>query len=281
MIKLVLCDVDNTLVSFDERPVPQVTLDAIEDLTSSGVRFGLATGRDVCELNHIFAGDSSAFSTGVLSNGKKIFVDGELKSLTPIDHDGFVRLVEEARHIPHTFMCGYPLETDDTNPVWCFGATPDAIVTFGKTFGFAGIALEEVPDAPIIGATIACDGPQEQLDQTIARFAELTPQFDFAQPAPQWCDILPKGLNKGTALDMLVSFLPLEKDEVMVFGDADNDLGLLQSVTNSVAVANATPAAWKAARWHVGACKDHAVAAALHELARAARTGELPGFMRG
>jgi hypothetical protein len=267
-------------VSFDERPVPPVTLEAIEDLRSSGVRFGLATGRDVCELNHIFAGESSAFSTGILSNGKKIFVDGELKSLTLIDHDGFVRLAEEARHIPNTFLCGYPLETDDTNPVWCFGATMDEIVPFGKTFSFTGIALDEVPDEPIIGATIACSGPQEQLDETIARFAELTPQFDFAQPAPQWCDILPTGLNKGTALDMLISFLSLTKDEVMVFGDADNDLDLLMSVTNSVAVANATPAAKKAARWHVGACADHAVAAALHELAHAARTGELPSFMR-
>ena len=61
-------------------------------------------------------------------------------------------------------------------------------------------------------------------------------------------------------------------DEVVVFGDADNDLPMLRAVPNSVAVAGATSEAAAAARWHIGACEDDAVAAAIEALSR----GEWP-----
>ncbi|MDO4797724.1 MAG: HAD family hydrolase [Coriobacteriales bacterium] len=281
MIKLVLCDVDNTLVPYNEHPVCPQTLEAIDDLTRAGIRFGLATGRDVCELERIFGGADAPLQTGILSNGKKLYVDGELKRLTLIERDGMVRLASEVRDIPGTFVCVYPLHTDVRNPVWCLGAENEDVERFVKQFEFAGTLTDEVPDVPIIGATVACSASQEHFDQILDRFAQITPQFDFVQPTSHWCDILPRGLNKGTALDELLGLLDIDRDEVMVFGDADNDLSLLRGVRHSVAVANATPAVREAARWHIGACEDHAVAAALHELAHAAHTGQTPGFMRG
>ncbi len=281
MIKLVLCDVDNTLVPFNERPVSPQTLEAIRELRASGIRFGLATGRDSYELLHIFGGESEPLQTGILSNGKKILVDGELKSLSLIDRNGMVRLAREVRDIPNTFVCVYPLATDERNPVWCLGATQDQMEEFARVFEFTGTLADEVPDEPIIGATVACGESQERFDQILRRFAKITPQFDFAQPTKRWCDILPAGLSKGTAIDSLLRLLDVGLDEVLVFGDADNDLGLLQAVPNSVAVANATPAAKAAARWHIGACEDHAVAGALRALARAARAGKMPDFMLG
>ena len=47
---------------------------------------------------------------------------------------------------------------------------------------------------------------------------------------------------------------------------------MLAHVPNSVAVANATPEAAAAARWHIGSCDDEAVADVLYALAR----GEWP-----
>ena len=47
----------------------------------------------------------------------------------------------------------------------------------------------------------------------------------------------------------------------------------------SVAVANATPAAAAAARYHIGRCDEDSVAAALEEIACATREGRTPRFM--
>ena len=65
-----------------------------------------------------------------------------------------------------------------------------------------------------------------------------------------------------------------------MFGDSDNDLPMIDAVFNSVAVANANEAVTAAARWHIGAAADDAVAEALHQIAACAATGEMPPFMR-
>jgi len=68
--------------------------------------------------------------------------------------------------------------------------------------------------------------------------------------------------------------------EVAVFGDADNDLSMLQAVPNSVAVANASEAAAAAARWHIGDAQEQSVAHAMAEIAESTAHGEMPAFMR-
>jgi hydroxymethylpyrimidine pyrophosphatase-like HAD family hydrolase len=79
---------------------------------------------------------------------------------------------------------------------------------------------------------------------------------------------------------MLLDELGIAREEVVVFGDADNDLAILLGVENSVAVDNATSAVKEAAKWHIGPCDDDAVAQALEDIARAVRTGTTPDFMR-
>jgi hydroxymethylpyrimidine pyrophosphatase-like HAD family hydrolase len=55
---------------------------------------------------------------------------------------------------------------------------------------------------------------------------------------------------------------------------------MLQAVTNSVAVANASPEAAAIARWHIGDALDESVAHAMAEIAAATARGEMPAFMR-
>lgn len=268
MIKLVLSDVDGTLIPLGQGTVTQRTLAAIKAVQDAGVRFGLATGRDVPELLGQFRGQAWPFDTGILSNGKKIMVDGELARLTLLSNESLSRLAELAREYPQTFVNVYPLEVEPADLVYCIGATEEEIAPWKGTFGFNGVAIPKVPDTQIIGATIACNRDQQTLDDFLKRAREVCPCFDYAQPAPQWCDVLPKGLNKGTALPMLLDALGLSHDEVMMFGDADNDVAILLSVEHSVVVAGATPAASAAARWHIGPAEDDSVAQALEQIAK-------------
>lgn len=280
MIKLVLSDVDGTLIPLGDEHVSKRTMQAIHAAREAGVRFGVATGRDTAELMKLFDGDSTAFDTGILSNGKKLMLDGEVARLSLIDNDLLARMEELVRPYERTFVTAYPLHADATNPVYCMGTTADDIRSWSERYAFAGILVDEVPDIQILGATIACPLGDDVMSEIIERGSALCPEFDFALPAPNWCDILPKGINKGTALTALLDLLGISVDEVAVFGDANNDLALLNAVPNSVAVANATPEATAAAKWHIGACEDEALADALLDVALAYQSGTLPSFMQ-
>ena len=281
MIKLVLCDMDNTLLPVGEEHVSNRAIAAIRDLLDLGVRFGPASGRDTFELDRMFSGARDCFGTGIVANGKRIYVDGELRRYFLIDNGGVERLVRLLEDTPNGFVTTLAFDNPDgSEPYHCIGARQEDMDWFAQNIGFTGVLCDEVPGERLIATTIACAGTQEQLDDIVERAKQVAPQFDYVQPTDHWMDVLPAGLNKGTALPLLLEELGIAKDEVLFFGDADNDLALMGALENTVAVENATPAAEAAARWHIGACADDAVAAALEDLAHALRTGNTPGLMQ-
>ncbi len=273
MIKLVLSDVDGTLVPFGHSHASERTYSAIRALKASGIRFGLSTGRDSVELTAQFEGQEDLFDTGILSNGKKLMVDGELVRLTLLDNRGLNRMASLMEDYPQTFVTAYPLHTEPGNPIYCVGATIEEVEPWSKRFGFRPIVAQEIPDIEVIGATIACPHEERVMLEIIERGRELCPGFDFVRPSKDWTDILPKGLNKGSALTLLLDELGMSPDEVVVCGDADNDLAIMSRVSNSVAVANAMPSVKASARWHIGAAEDDAMADLLERMAKKGMEG--------
>lgn len=280
MIKLVLSDLDNTLLPFGQPRVSPRTIDAIHEVLGAGVLFGPATGRDTVEITRFFDGDESCFMTGVFSNGKRVRARGAYVQTTLISHDALVRISDALDAEKGMFVVCYPNETDITNPAFCVRATREEVAPFEKRSAFVGTLVDEVPDVPFIAATIACPGGPERMDRCRALVAEAAPDMRIVSPVPSWFDILPAGVSKGAGLDVLLDALGLRPDEVAVFGDAENDLEIMGKVPYAVAVANATDEVMRVARYRVGASADEGMADALLEVARAARAQELPAFLR-
>ena len=281
MIKLVLTDMDGTLLPKGASSVSYRTIRAIRALLDTGVRFAPATGRQAFELDERFFGARECYQTAIAANGKRVYVDGELRREVLMDRDVLLRLERELAPVPNAFLVVEPAENPTGNRSWwCVGARAGDAAWFGQNVGFPAQAVEALPDEEFVSAEIACAGSDEQYRQVIERARRAVPACDFVTSQTHWCDVLPKGANKGSALLALLEQLGITADEVVFFGDMENDLALMELVPNSVAVANATPAVAAAARWHVGDVADEGVTEALEEIARAVRAGETPRFMR-
>lgn len=278
MIKLVLSDMDNTLVPLGARHVSARTVDAIHAVIESGVRFGPDTGRDYVELMRFFRMDESCFMTGIFSNGKRVRADGAYVSTTLLDHDALVRIDHALRGEKGMFLVCYPVDTNLLNPAYGVGVTSAELAVFEARTGFNGGVVDEVPDIDFVAATIACPGGPERMERCRQVVAEAAPEMRIVSPIPEWFDVLPRDVSKAAGLDVLLDALDVDLDEVLVFGDAENDLEIMRKVPHSVAVANATPEVAAAARHHVGACADEGVADALLEVVRANAAGEDPLF---
>lgn len=66
-------------------------------------------------------------------------------------------------------------------------------------------------------------------------------------------------VSKGTALQTYVAQHGFTKEEVLVFGDSENDLSMFSCFPNSVAVANACTQIKNAARYHCKEAKEDGV----------------------
>ena len=63
--------------------------------------------------------------------------------------------------------------------------------------------------------------------------------YDVLLVGPDWLEIMPKHVSKASALWKICDKLGISMNEVMAFGDAQNDLKMLQQVGIGVAMGNA------------------------------------------
>ena len=105
MVKLVLTDMDNTLVAY-EIPASQRAIEGVHKLLDKGVLFGPASGRDYDSVLISFRGDTDCVKTALFSNGKRIFVDGTLMNQTGVDRDSMVKMAEMVYDLPGVYVSG-------------------------------------------------------------------------------------------------------------------------------------------------------------------------------
>lgn len=272
---------DGTLVPFGQGHVSPRAVAAIHALLDAGVLFGPATGRDWVELLRFFQGDERCFSTGILSNGKRVLAEGRAVRTVLLDRGALARIDEALRGERGAFLVCYPCDSDPTNPAFCVRATREGAAPFERRCSFTGVCVDAVPDdVDIIAATIACPGDAARMGRCRALVSEAVPEVRLVSPFDEWFDVLPAGVNKADGLEVLLDALGVGREEVVFFGDAENDLAIMRAVPHSVAVANATDEVLRVARHRVGPSADEGVARALEEIVRATGAGELPGFLR-
>jgi len=81
----------------------------------------------------------------------------------------------------------------------------------------------------------------------------------------RWCEVLPPNVNKGTGVMRLLDRLGVKPEAVLACGDAENDVEMLTLAGVGAAVANAQPAALKAADVVVASNADDGVAEAIKQ----------------
>ena len=281
MIKLVLADMDNTLIPFGQTNASERTLRAIHACLDAGVAFGPASGRSLAEAAG-FLHDDAAYQTAVLVNGQQVYLRGKLLREVTLS-EAALRQAEKLLHA--RAHCALLIYRPDGTCDWV-GDDPENLGDF--TFNAmhnVSVRHKTLPSYPVVKAGVVAMLPREDELALQAELADACPELDFPNTAPQWFDVIPHGWSKVRGIEVLEQELGLTPDEICVFGDASNDLAMFAHVTHSCAVANATPEATAAARWHIGASADDGVAIALEQIAEAARITQetgidtLPAFM--
>lgn len=66
-------------------------------------------------------------------------------------------------------------------------------------------------------------------------------RFNVMRTSPRWYELSPKGIDKGSALNEVKRILNISSDEIMCFGDGENDLPMFYECAYSIAMENAMP----------------------------------------
>lgn len=265
MIKLVLTDMDMTLLS-PGRQASERAIAAIHKLVDKGVYFGPASGRDWDSVLESFRGDATCMQTALLSNGKKIYAGGTLVNETAVDRNDLVTMSKMVHDLPGVYTSG----RGDAGG-FVSGSTMESLMgtTWGSKRADELVEPDDIPTFPIITAGLHFEEGSEDIDNNLwaDKVRAACPKLDLISPGSRMFDVVPKGWSKASGLRILQILLAINKDEIVCFGDSDNDANILSAVTHSVAVANANDLVKGIARHHIGSCYDDAVGQALEDIA--------------
>lgn len=112
----------------------------------------------------------------------------------------------------------------------------------------------------------------DEVEQNIQKLSELLKShplacdFDFVRSEKTLYEILPKGINKGTALKKLCELMDLDINKTIAVGDYDNDIGMLNAAKIGIAVSNATDNAKAAADMVTVSNDENAIAKIIEDL---------------
>lgn len=110
-------------------------------------------------------------------------------------------------------------------------------------------------------------GEAERLDAMRSAVpASFKDRFNIARTHPNFLEFMVKGCSKGSTLHHLCAALNITRDNVVAFGDAENDIEMLQEAGIGVAVANAMPTLKAVARYQTYNYMDDGVAIYLEKL---------------
>ena len=260
MIKMIVTDIDGTLIN-DEGFISPATKRALITVQELGVRLVIATGRSPQYIGKEYEQlEMERFPQDyiIALNGQEI-------------HELSTRRVHCGPRIPADKLpgilrlaCEYDLEAlCYDGPRRFHYMPPDFLIKKARHLqkhpdlspvDYESIQGENIP-LPAFDAPVPTDISKVAFLHSAPRLCEVLPavrqRIDKALQVslvkPTWMEIFPQGISKGGALSQIMSRTGISPDEVLAFGDGENDIDMLTAVTYGFAMGNAFPAVKAAA----------------------------------
>lgn len=241
-IKLIATDMDGTLLD----PKGQVDLPRLEKLLNQleerGIRFVIATGNEIHRVKQLL-GHLTERVVLIVANGARIFEGNQLLQAQTWDDDMVNRALEffKGRECQDQFVVtsmngGFVKEGTVFTQLENF-MTPEMIELFYQRMNF----VEEL-ESHLFGGVLKMSlvVGEERSDSVLEEINQLFNGSVQAVSSGYGCiDILQAGIHKAWGLQELLKRWDIKAEEIMAFGDSENDVEMLQLAGIAYAMENA------------------------------------------
>ena len=226
MIKAAFFDIDGTLFSHTIHAIPESTKRTVKLLREKGIKVFIATGRSLKETKRVPLGDMK-FDGYVTLNGQ-ICLDAEEKILFEAPIKG-----EDGAYLLDAFVNKkFPLAIVEKERIY-INYIDDSVIRAQKSVNIPLLPIKEYQGAPIyqfIGYM--------NLEET-EKIASKIPNCKITRWYDEGIDIISKDGGKANGIQKVLEFYGMTKEEIIAFGDSDNDMDMLEFAGIGVAMGNA------------------------------------------
>lgn len=226
MIKAAFFDIDGTLFSHTIHAIPESTKRTVKLLREKGIKVFIATGRSLKETKRVPLGDMK-FDGYVTLNGQ-ICLDAEEKILFEAPIKG-----EDGAYLLDAFVNKkFPLAIVEKDRIY-INYIDDSVIRAQKSVNIPLLPIKEYQGAPIY-QFIGYMNREET-----GKIAPKIPNCKITRWYDEGIDIISKDGGKANGIQKVLEFYGMTKEEIIAFGDSDNDMDMLEFAGIGVAMGNA------------------------------------------
>ncbi|RXY99610.1 Cof-type HAD-IIB family hydrolase [Fictibacillus sp. S7] len=236
--KMVFFDIDGTLIDETTGMIPDSTKEALHKLRQNGVHTGIATGRAPFMFEHLLK--ELEMDSFISFNGSYVVFEGEVIYKTNLDVERLKQLEKlavEAGH-PLVFLDHTSATTNLEYAEVVYESTKHLLPEypqFDQTYYHSNDVYQ---------ALLFCDEDFEQPYRTGYKGT-----FDFIRWHQHAIDVMPYGGSKAKGIEELLKRTTIHRENTFSFGDALNDIEMLQSSGMGIAMGNGRSEAKRAANY--------------------------------
>ena len=260
MIRLIVSDIDGTLVPEGCTDLNPEYFDVIRALSDQGVSFAAASGRQKSSVDAVFH-EVCGMIYYVSDNGGYIQKNGIPVREVYMEKEPLEAFLKEAGSLPGCRILlstpeGYYTDDQDRD-------FQDLV--FGRYKGSGGVTgdLSRYTDRCIKVSLYGDLGSEPLREKLYDRWKDC---FAINISGEKWLDINSPEAGKGAAVRFIQEELGAGPTETGVFGDNFNDIAMLRCAARSYAPASSAPEVRRAAAYEVGSYKDDGVLKVLKQL---------------
>ena len=249
-IKLIASDIDGTIIN-ENREISKRTRDVIQRLKDHDIRFTFATGRSF---------DSTYLLAQSISNGDDTYGLICLNGQETYEFPSLIKTQKETLTFEESVKMMELGEKFYLGIMYCYDdviyfqmddlSYRDYMIAMGddvKRFFNMNIETVEIKSVYDIQHRFETDRIQkiayiqapQYMDLVVNRMREsLDEKFELLQVGPGWTEVAIHSVTKGAALIEYAAKYGITPDEIMVFGDSENDISMLKIAKVAVVMEN-------------------------------------------
>lgn len=231
-MKLIVSDLDGTLLN-EKKEITERTKNILREAYANGIDFAIASGRSQHSIKK-FQKDLGIKIFSICNNGANVYdKDENLIFSNPMKSEVVEKVLTflKANNVNYNGFTHRNLYLDDRekNPILTVESGIFDIVELGKTNEF-----------PEMFKIIA-----RQDEEALRKLKDFVLQQDFASEIdvtitqPNCMDIVDKDCSKGNAINFISKHFNIPIDEIVAFGDGENDYSMLAAAGHPVVMENA------------------------------------------
>lgn len=230
MIRLIVSDVDGTLLQNGETKLSDRMLKIIQKMTGRGVLFAVASGRAYHDLKQLFRPvfDRVVF---VCHDGALMMYRNCTLMKSPLKREIALRTVEKMQTAG-----GCDIVISGRERSYYIEGTKGFGETIRKTYGDAAVQVRapyEVGEE-IIKLGFFRAGESDLLCRQLSGYQDDGLRIAYQDNG--WVELVRQGVHKGNTIRVLGQKFGIPMEQIMAFGDNDNDVELLRAVGHPVAI---------------------------------------------